>query len=193
MIFTFLSSPYLADGSLRRFVQFVYGVGSCPVNASIKFKTKEQDERHKPLPDHEGDDGSNGAIEFVVGAKIGDIKGEAKGNQQAQAGGKDGAERKIAPFGMNGRAPVIDCADSTIEDDKDYNEPEQDDDEDKKVLGDHSHFQYPVKQNLPDDQEDHTHYQCKGQQDRQKEGDNPGLEKRPFFNGFIAHIEGLHE
>lgn len=60
-------------------------------NPRVEFESDQQDHAVELYPDHQHDEGTDGAVYFVVIAEIVDVKGKAPGNENGKQHGQHGA------------------------------------------------------------------------------------------------------
>src|SRR3546814_766441 len=80
---------------------------SSDVCSSDLFESEQQDDGVEVQPEHDDDQGADGAVDFVIGAEITDEEGEQHRSDNGQESGEKGTGSKELPYTVPGGAVIV--------------------------------------------------------------------------------------
>src|SRR3546814_1699563 len=80
---------------------------SSDVCSSDLFESEQQDDGVEVQPEHDDDQGADGAVDFVIGAEITDEEGEQHRSDNGQESGEKGTRSKELPYTVPGGAVIV--------------------------------------------------------------------------------------
>ena len=95
------------------------------MNGGVDLIAKQEHQREQLNPHHESNQGPDGSIHLVVAREVGDVKGEAVGNQQASQGREDGSDGNELPVVVDGRTKIVDERNAKKKYNEDHRKPEE--------------------------------------------------------------------